>query len=160
MFFQQAAYAETHTDLLENGTINRIPLVQPGQTIRNLPHGLYQVTGGYVNIGFLGKGHVTKVIGIMVDNYPTTIQGFNYDPGNQPYIRNFASVLYELMQARHNKCSYSSLDYTYAGRDMPQANLNMQYLLSFRRSQPLVTNEEYGEVSITNKLINSLAGAN
>lgn len=72
--FSQPVYAESLTDLLENGTINRIPLVQAGQTFHSLPHGLYQVTGGYVNIGFLGKGHVTKVIGILVNNYPTTIQ--------------------------------------------------------------------------------------
>lgn len=68
-------YAESFVEDMDNGVIPRTPLLQPGQTINTLTHGLYPVTGGYVNIGFLGKGHVTKVIGIMVDNYPTTLEG-------------------------------------------------------------------------------------
>ena len=157
LYFGPEVYAQTFTDTMENGTVNRTPLVQPGQTFRNLAHGTYPVTGGHVNIGFLGGGTVTKVIGIMVNNYPATVQGFNYAPCNQPFNHNFASVLYELRHAGQNNCSYSSLDYYYPGRVMPQANLNMQYLLSYRSSIGLVTNPEIGEVSITNRLLNGLA---
>jgi len=72
--YSPPVYADSFVQDMDNGVIARTPLLQPGQTIETLPHGSYQVTGGIVNIGFLGKGNVTKVIGIMVDNYPTTLQ--------------------------------------------------------------------------------------
>jgi len=75
IFFAPIVYADSFVNDMNNGVIARTPLLQPGQTILTLTHGLYPVTGGYVNIGFLGNGHVTKVIGIMVDNYPATLQG-------------------------------------------------------------------------------------
>lgn len=74
VIFSQDAYAESFVQDMDNGVIDRTPLLQPGQTIGNLPHGLYQVTGGYVNIGYLGKGKVTKVIGILVNDYPTNLE--------------------------------------------------------------------------------------
>lgn len=46
-----------------------------GQTLATLQPGLYRVTGGQVNVGFLPKGSVIKIIGVMVDQYPTTLAG-------------------------------------------------------------------------------------
>lgn len=78
---------------MRNGTIPRTPLLQPGQIIRTLAHGTYNVTGGVVQIGNLANGNITKVIGIAANgNHP----GINYIPGNQPFNRNFASILFEL----------------------------------------------------------------
>lgn len=73
--YSPPVYTDSFVQDMDNGVIARTPLLQPGETIETLTHGTYRVTGGYVNIGFLGKGIVTKVIGIMVDDYPTTLQG-------------------------------------------------------------------------------------
>jgi len=71
---------------------------------------------------------------------------------------NFAKVLYELRAAGKKTCSYSSLDYFYGGRDLVQANLNSQYLRSFKTSRGLGVNKvEYGELTISNKILNALA---
>lgn len=153
--FSPVIYADSFVQDMDNGHIVRTPLLQPGQTIETLTHGLYPVTGGHVNIGFLGKGNVTKVIGIMVNNYPTTLQGWNYQPGNQPFNMNFAKVLYELRAAGKNTCSYSSLDYYYSGRDLVQANLNSQYLRGFATSRGLSV--DFGELKISSKILNALA---
>lgn len=144
-------------DSLQTGSITRTPLLGAGQVIQDLSHGLHSVTGGHVRIGFLGNGTVTKVIGIMVDNYPTTLQEWTYNPSNRLFNRNFACVLYELKQAGQNSCSYSSLDYAYGGRSMPAANVNMQYLQSFRQHTGKAE-AEFGEISITKTLINGLGG--
>ena len=94
----------------------------------------------------------------MVDNYPTSLGEWNYQPGNQPFNRNFAKVLYELRAAGKNKCSYSSLDYSYAGRDLVEGNLNSQYLRGFKNSIGIgVNSEEYGELTLSNKILNALA---
>lgn len=71
---------------------------------------------------------------------------------------NFAKVLYELRAAGKMTCSYSSLDYYYGGRDLVQGNLNSQYLRGFKTSRGLgVNSEEYGELSLSNKILNALA---
>jgi len=80
---------------------------------------------------------VFKIFGVMVDNYPATLAGWDYQHGNQPFNMNFAKVLYELRAAGKNKCSYSCLDYVYAGRDFAQANLNPQYILGFKTARGL-----------------------
>lgn len=144
------------TEQLDTGVIVRNLLLQPGQVIQDLNHGIHTVTEGAVHIGFLGEGTVTKVIGIMVDNSPTTTESWQYNPINQPFNRNFACVLYELKQAGHNNCSYSSLDYATVGRDISQPNTHLGYLQSYRQSigKP---GAHFGEISITNKVINGLA---
>lgn len=53
-----------HVGDLTKGTIPKTGLLQPGQTIKTLPHGTYNVTGGLVHIAYLGNGNVTKVISI------------------------------------------------------------------------------------------------
>lgn len=157
-FFSNPLRLESFTNDMNNGVIPRTPLLQHGQTIPTLPHGLHRVTGGYVSVGFLPRGHVTKILGIMVDQYPTTLNGWNYNHGNQPFNMNFAKVLYELHAAGKRTCSYTSLDYAYSGRDLAQANLNSQYLQAFKASRGLGANSEnYGEFGITSKILNALA---
>jgi len=73
--FSEPLHAESFTSEMDRGAIARTPLLQPGQTLTTLPPGLYRVTGGYVNVGFLPKGNVIKITGIMVDQYPTTLAG-------------------------------------------------------------------------------------
>ena len=143
---------------MDSGAIARTPLLQPGQSLATLQPGLYRVTGGHVNVGFLPKGTVIKIIGVMVDQYPTNLAGWNYQHGNQPFNKNFAKVLYELSAAGKKTCSYSSLDFAYAGRDLAQANLNSQYLQGFKAARGLgVNSENHGEFSITNRILNALA---
>jgi hypothetical protein len=69
-------------------------LLQQTQTIRTLAHGIYNVTGGAVHIGFLGNGHVTA---------NDTDPGPVYTSGAQPFNSNFASILLELRQAKQKK---------------------------------------------------------
>jgi len=71
---------------------------------------------------------------------------------------NFAKVLYELSAAGKKKCSYTSLDFTYSGRDLTEANLNSQYLQGFKAARGLgVGSENYGELTISKKILNALA---
>ncbi len=70
-----------HVGDLRNGTIARTSLLQPGETIKTLPHGTYNVTGGLVQIGNLGNGNITKVIGIAPHGIPPAT--FTYTPGIQ-----------------------------------------------------------------------------
>lgn len=94
----------------------------------------------------------------MVDQYPTTLVGWDYQNGNQLFNKNFAKVFYELSAAGKKTCSYSSLDYAYAGRDCVQANLNCQYLQSFKAARGLgVNSENHGEFCISKKILNALA---
>lgn len=91
-------------------------------------------------------------------NTPPTLQGWDYQLGNQPFNKNFAEVLYELRAAGRNSCSYISSDYAYAGRDLAQANLNSQYLQAFKAYRGLgVNSENHGEFTITNRILNALA---
>ena len=157
-FFTEPLYAESFTSEMDRGAIARIPLLQPGQTWANVQPGLHRVTGGHVNVGFLPHGTVKKVIGVMVDNYPTTLAGWDYQQGNQPFNKNFAKVLYELHAAGKKTCSYTSLDYAYSGRDLTQGNLNSQYLQAFKAAKGLGANSEnHGEVCISKKILNGLA---
>lgn len=140
---------------LRNGTIPRTPLLQPGQTIRSLPHGVYNVTGGMVQIGNLAGGNVTKVIGIVANGNPP---GLNYTPGTQPFNSNFASVLFELREAGQTKVSHSALDYAFANRQLvtPAGNVYAHYLQSYRVFAGMPVSQ-YGETTISNSIINGLA---
>ena len=145
-----------HVGDLRNGTIARTPLLQPGQTIKNLAHGTYNVTGGLVQIGNLGGGIVTKVIGIAPNsNIPVPL---TYTPGTQPFNGNFASILFELREAGQRTVSHSALDYIFANRQLatPAGNFNAHYLQSYRvfAGMPL---SQYGETSISNSIINGIA---
>lgn len=154
-FTATVAYAECVDDL-QDGTIPRTPLLQQGQSIKTLPHGIYNVTGGTVQIGYLGNGSVTKVIGISANGNPSPL--FNYTPNNQPYNTNFASILYELREAGQKTISHSALDYAFANRQQvtPVGNLNAYFLQTFRTSAGMGVSQ-YGESTISNKLINSIA---
>ena len=117
----------TLTQLFENGTLGRIPLVQAGQTFRDLMPGTYIVTGGYVHIGYSGNGNTIRVIGIYVNDLPYNIESYN--PNNFHINRNFASVLYELKQAGVVQCTNTNMDFGTA----PQISTNMNYLISYKR---------------------------
>lgn len=143
---------------MNNGNIARTHLSPGGAAIRTLEHGWHPVTGGLVNIGYLGNGTVSKITGILVHNQPDTVEGFNYVPFNQPFNRNFASVLFEIRAAGKPSCSFSTLDYVHSGRGDNMLNLHSQYLRGFRQSMGLGLNsQEYGEVTITDALLNGLA---
>lgn len=58
------SFLSEHLDDLQNGTIHRTPLLQAGQTIITLPHGVNNLTVKSMEIGNLGNGTVTKLIGI------------------------------------------------------------------------------------------------
>lgn len=75
VFFSEPLYAESFVSEMDRGAIAITPLLQAGQTIATLPSGLYKVTGGYVNVGVLPKGNVTKILGVMVDQYPPYFTG-------------------------------------------------------------------------------------
>jgi hypothetical protein len=71
---------------------------------------------------------------------------------------NLAKVLYELRAAGQKNCSYSSLDYYHIGRGSEQANLHSQYLRGFKASRGLgVNSQEFGVLSLSNKILNALA---
>ena len=148
---------ERHVDLLKDGSIDRIPLVQPGQTFRDIAHGWHQVTGGYVNTGVLGHGSTTRVIGTVVIDNKALVKNCNYIPGNQPFNRNFASILYELKEAGQCNANKTSLGYDAFGRNNLELNYNMRYLLSCIEQKGLAMGRGNGQITITNKLINSLA---
>lgn len=94
----------------------------------------------------------------MVDGFPINLAGWNYQHGNQPFNKNFAKILSELNAAGKKTCSYSSLDYAYAGRDLTQANLNSQYVQAFKAARGLgVNSENNGEFCISKKILNALA---
>lgn len=59
-FFSNPIHLDSFVSDMNNGAILRTPLLQHGQTIATLPHGIHRVTGGYVSVGFLPKGHVTN----------------------------------------------------------------------------------------------------
>lgn len=145
-----------HVGDLRNGTIARTPLLQPGQTIKTLAHGTYNVTGGLVQIGNLGNGNITKVIGISPGGNPPAT--FLYTPGNQPFNGNFASILFELREAGQKTVSHSALDYVFADRQLatPAGNLNALYLQSYRVSVGMPVSQ-FGETSISNSIINGIA---
>ncbi len=145
-----------HVGDLQDGTIARTPLLQQGQTIKTLAHGTYNVTGGIVEIGRLGNGHVTKVIGIAAQGIPANT--LTYTPNTQPFNENFASILFELRAAGQSKVSHSALDYAYANRQLitPSGNFNAMHLQSYRvfAGMPMA---QFGETSISNSVINGIA---
>jgi len=146
-----------HVDDLKNGTIARTPLLQVGQTIKTLPHGTYNVTGGAVEIGYLGNGNVTKVIGIAPNGIPPAT--LTYTPGIQPFNRNFASILFELREAGQKNVSHSALDYVFsANRQLvtPAGNINALYLQSYRAFAEMPF-AQFGETYISNSVINRIA---
>jgi len=145
-----------HVGDLQNGTIARTPLLQQGQTIKTLAHGTHNVTGGFVQIGNLGSGNITKVIGIAPNGNPPA--GLVYTPGTQPFNGNFASILFELREAGQTKVSHSALDYAFANRQLvtPVGNINSLYLQSYRVYEGMPVSQ-FGETSISNSIINGIA---
>ena len=157
-FYLKPIHCESFVSEMDRGVIPRTPLLQPGQTLANLQPGTYRVTGGYITVGFLPRGNVMKMLGVMVDGYPNTLAGWDYQHGHQPFNMNFAKVLYEFRAAGKNSCSYTSLDYAYAGRDLPQANVHSQYIRGFKAARGLAVNSEnHGELTITTRILNALA---
>ena len=124
-----------------------------GQTIKTLAHGLYPVTGGQVDIGYLGNGTVTKVIGIIPNgNIPLG----PYNTANQQFNSNLASIFYELRVAGQANLNHSVLDYSTAGRvhSSPTGNLLASYVQSYKSQAGL--NSGF-ETAITDKLLNGIA---
>lgn len=109
-------------DLLDSGAIQRTPLLQQNQSIRTMAHAVYfffikkKITRGYIELGYLGSGHITKIIGIYVDGTPQFIGHnmlkMNLTQGNQPFNSNFAKVIYEIRAARQSNLSNSVLQNT------------------------------------------------
>jgi len=149
------AYAEVLDDL-KDGTIQRIPLLQHGQTIKTMPHGLYPVTGGGLQIGNVGNGKVTKIIGMFGNDVPDSLENFQYAPGRQPFNRNFACVLFEMREAGQRHGSYTSMDYFTGGRAMVSSNLNISYINGYRESIGQSA-APFGEFPISDALINGIA---
>lgn len=158
-YFSSPLYCD-HVGDLGNGTIPRTPLLQSGQTIRTLAHGTYNVTGGFVDIGNLGSGIVTKVIGVCPNSIVTTPLAniLTWTPGTQPFNSEFASILFELREAGQTKLSHSCLDYTAGGRRLltNAGNFNGSYINTFRTARGMA-NQGFGETTITNAIINDLA---
>ena len=156
IYFTQPLLCESFVDAMQNGNIARTTLpLGPGQTIRDLNPGSFPVTGGLVKLGYLGNGEVLRVIGITIDNLPQTAAGWQYQVGNQPFNANFAKVLFELRAAGHGKISYSFLDYHIAGVGRPA--LISDYFKQFKSVQGLNVNNDYGETTISSKILNALA---
>lgn len=58
-------------DQLDNGTIQKTPLLQQGHnTVRTMHPGIYRVTGGYIRIGTIKNGQLNRITGIIVDTTP------------------------------------------------------------------------------------------
>ena len=114
-------------------------MLQPGLTIKTLAHPTYNVTGGLVQIGNLGSGNVTKVIGVYANSFATTpaASTLTWVAGTQPYNSEFASILFELREAGQKAVSHSSLDYVFSGRQSatPLGNYNAAFIESFRTSR-------------------------
>ena len=158
-YFSSPLYCD-HVGDLQNNVIPRTPLLQPGQTISTLPHGTYNVTGGLVQIGNLGSGNVTKVIGVCPNSITTTPTAnvITWLLGTQPYNSEFASILFELKEAGQSRISHSCLDYAFSGRQKitPLGNYNAVFIESFRTARGM-PHTGYGETTISNAFINDLA---
>ena len=130
-YFGTPLLCDSFTQDMNNGVIPRTRLLQPGQTIANIWDGTkeqqHRVTGGNVSVGRTEKGGVTKIIGVMVDNWQSAMTG--YRQGNQPFNMNLAKVLYELRAAGKKQCSYSLLDYHTV------SHYNSEYVRAFKASQ-------------------------
>lgn len=139
---------QTLVQQLNDGTIPRTPFPNhlTGASLSTLAHGDYNVTGGMVSVGNLGTGTATKIIGI----YP-------YDPSNQlyltrdagvlqPFASNLGMILFELKAIGVKNCSSS--------------NVNSEHLTSWMEFHRLYCfrqgPNEFGQFTITDKLINSL----
>ena len=141
---------------MENGHIGRtvIPL-KKGQTIADLTAGLYPVTGGNVMLGYVGKGDVVRVIGVMVEGCPTRVEDWVYTFGNQPFNTNFAKVLYELREANQQYISYKLLDYHYSRKE---EGLYASYFRQFKTFNGISEDASRpGSTLLTSTLLNQLA---
>ena len=128
------------TDMI-NVTITSVLLLQIGETISSLPHGIYHVSGGDVIIGHLPSGNLTRITGIVpVGEAPPT-----WVSGSQPYNKNLGCILFELKQTGIRYLSNSMV-----GSDV------MDYIKSYRVSQgtPLLPSSE---IPLSFKLINGIS---
>jgi len=85
----------TFREQMQNDDIPKIPLIQAGQTIRDLADGIYPVTGGEVYIGYLPRDNITRITGFTVNGMPVNPV---HIVGNQPLNIHFASVTYEMRE--------------------------------------------------------------
>lgn len=145
---------------MNNGTIQRTALLQPNQSIRTMPHAVYRVTGGYIELGFLGGGHVTKIVGIYVDNTPQVIghamNQMTWTQGNQPFNINFGKVIYEIRAAGQSTLSNNVLQnirYT----QWPHSAFYTTCINSYKTQKGLNTQDSFNETSVSNRLIDSIA---
>lgn len=135
---------------MENGTIERTTLLQPNQVLQNLNPGEYEVTGGKVTVGHRGSGTYIRVLGIDVNGR----EEFNntYQIGQQPYNKNFASVLYELRAAGLREVSRATLDAAYTPKG--EIGINMNFISSYMTSQGLTA---ASKITLSSLLINGIA---
>jgi cytochrome c oxidase subunit 1 len=70
---------------LFTGQIARTPFPVAKSDIRHMQAGMVRVTGGFVQIGYLGNGRVLRIVGLHADG-----------PNTNMYNRNLGMVLYEL----------------------------------------------------------------
>ena len=161
-FFDQPALLEakegTFVHDMDNGIIPRTPLLQPGQTVKTLTHGIYPVTGGYINIGYLGsRSKVTKIISIIVDDdFSDPTRDTNYHPDNEPFNTNFAKVLYEIRATGKESCYPSNLD---SRSEIDSMTISYyKYLMQFKASTWTgIKGAEVKELRITDKFLDALA---
>jgi hypothetical protein len=104
---------KSFVDQLDSGAMQRTPLLQGNQSIRTIANAVYKVTGGYIELGYLGNGQITRIVGIYVDNTPQFV-GHNMlqmglTQGNQPFNSNFAKVIYKMRTAGQLNLSHSAL---------------------------------------------------
>ena len=104
---------KSFVDQLDSGAMQRTPLLQGNQSIRTIANAVYKVTGGYIELGYLGNGQITRIVGIYVDNTPQFV-GHNMlqmglTQGNKPFNSNFAKVIYKMRTAGQLNLSHSAL---------------------------------------------------
>lgn len=146
------AYAEGITDELESGSIPRTPLFQPGQHIDNVNTGMYQVTGGAIQLGNVGNGTFTKVIGVVINGSVFDSTYSVYNPDNVEFNRNFAKVIYEMRAGGLRNLNRINLDYTTGSFGIKHPNFD--FVTSYRAS---IGAGPLDHIPITNKLINGIA---
>ena len=137
---------------MNNGSLPRTPLLKPGQTIRTLAHGVYNVTGGKVGIGNLGDGNITRIINMAVNGMGDT----EYAVGNQPLNHNFASVLFEIRAAGQQQMSLATMTGPPNVPGYVNGTENWAFINSFRATQNLGVTP-HGELRISDELLNGIA---
>lgn len=155
-FNMTVAEAESFTNSMSKGIIPRIPISlyqQRGVTlISELPEGRYAVTGGSIELAYVERYKVVKVVSILVNDVSTDT---SYRYGNQPFNLNFAKVLYELRAANMSYVSTSFLDCDSTGK-LSSTPYYYNYLQDMK-THLYQAKQEQTRTCVTNYLLNNLA---